>query len=406
MNRDLPPTAPTHFRSTAQRSLQARRLVAFAFIALIACNALAQDRWTLLTGDFDSRVVALKTIDSQNIATTDGKEDRSTPVAQFMSLTRTVAKPKITGRWILMLANGDQLIGEPVSTAGETITWKSSVLGELPVSLRQARAIVPGRQAEGADLPMAQEDAISLNNGDRVSGVITRIDSAGASVQSAAGLVDVPIDTIASVSFAAIEKKRAATKGFRVTLADGSQFSASGVTVAGNSAAMTGADGKERTIDLASIYSIEQLSGPVVWLSMVEPSSSTQTPYLDAPFPSRIDRTVSGGAIRFKDRTFVRGIGMHSKARMTWKLSPEFIRFRTQYAIDGDRPMADVTVRILVDDKVVHEMMHVRSGALAAPVIVDLNNAGTLALEVDYGDGLDVQDHLNWIEPALIRATK
>ncbi len=88
-------------------------------------------------------------------------------------------------------------------------------------------------------------------------------------------------------------------------------------------------------------------------------------------------------------------------------ISPSIPRcksFRTQYAIDGDQPWADVTVRIKLDGKVAYEKTHVTSGVLSDVVNIDLNGAKTLTLEVDYGENYDVQDRLNWIEPALLRS--
>jgi hypothetical protein len=36
-------------------------------------------------------------------------------------------------------------------------------------------------------------------------------------------------------------------------------------------------------------------------------------------------------------------------------------------------------------------------------VALELNGAKQLTLEADYGDAGDVQAHLDWIEPALLR---
>jgi hypothetical protein len=41
---------------------------------------------------------------------------------------------------------------------------------------------------------------------------------------------------------------------------------------------------------------------------------------------------------------------------------------------------------------------------LSPVVVAELPaSAKTLTLEVDYGDGIDVEDRLNWLEPALLR---
>ena len=74
-----------------------------------------------------------------------------------------------------------------------------------------------------------------------------------------------------------------------------------------------------------------------------------------------------------------------------------------QYAVDDRLARADMTVRIKLDDKVVHEKQAVRAGALSPVIVADLAGAKRLTLEVDYGGGTDVQDRLVWLEPALLR---
>ena len=59
-------------------------------------------------------------------------------------------------------------------------------------------------------------------------------------------------------------------------------------------------------------------------------------------------------------------------------------------------------VRIKLDDKVVYEKQHVRSGSLSSPIVQDLNGAKTLIFEVDGGSAY-AQDALDWIEPALLK---
>jgi hypothetical protein len=129
-----------------------------------------------------------------------------------------------------------------------------------------------------------------------------------------------------------------------------------------------------------------------------------QTPFLELSWPARMDRAVDGEPIRFGERTFSRGIGVHSYSRITFPIDPAMRAFRTQYAIAGDWPYANVTVRIKLDSQVAYEKKDVRGGVLASPVLIDLNgHAQTLTLEVDYGQNYDVQDRFNWIEPALLR---
>ena len=60
-------------------------------------------------------------------------------------------------------------------------------------------------------------------------------------------------------------------------------------------------------------------------------------------------------------------------------------------------------IRILLDDKPVHEHKALTAADSPAPVEVPLNGGKRLTLEVDYGAGLDVQDVVHWIDPALVR---
>jgi hypothetical protein len=117
-----------------------------------------------------------------------------------------------------------------------------------------------------------------------------------------------------------------------------------------------------------------------------------------------MNRTVLGEPIRFGSRTYDRGIGVHSYSRLVWEFdASSYKAFRTQYAIDGQLPYANVTVRIQLDDRVAHEAKDFRAGALSPLVVLDTRGAKRITLEVDYGDTYDVQDRFNWIEPALLK---
>jgi hypothetical protein len=116
-----------------------------------------------------------------------------------------------------------------------------------------------------------------------------------------------------------------------------------------------------------------------------------------------MNATVTDEPIRANGRLVAHGIGVHSYSRLSWPIEAGVQAFRTQYAIDGDQPFADVTVRIKLDGKVVHEMPSLRAGPASPVVSLETNGARTITLEVDYGANADVQDRVNWIEPALLR---
>ena len=227
-----------------------------------------------------------------------------------------------------------------------------------------------------------------------------------------------PVDSVASVQFAATAGAAppaagtappaagGAARAFRLRLGDGSSLPAASLTLAGDKLMADLGDGKPRPLDLARVGAIEQVNGPASWLSGRQPSQSLYVPYFGQgqDFPARINQAVDGSSdLRFDGKTFRRAIGVHAYSKLVYPLDGQYAAFRTQYAVDERLGRADMTVRVKLDDKVVHEKQNVRAGTLSPVVTVDLAKAKTLTLEVDYGGGTDVQDRLVWLEPALLK---
>jgi hypothetical protein len=395
----------------------------FSVLAFAPC-ARAQSKWTVTTADFRSAQVTLSSLDQGGASVTpDGaQQPRVVKWDELLLLERepsSAAKPPPTtagsgtpGKFILYVAGGDQFRGEPKSIENETLVWNSPAVGPVTVPLKQVVAIGKSNQPPPASDARRTEDVVTLANGDSVRGILSALAGGTLKVQSQGGEVPVPLENVASVLLATTggsgETPIAGSRAFRVRLADDSLVTGSALaTSAGGKLALTLAAGK-REVPLASVTSIEQINGPVNWLSSRRPVENVQTPLLDTARPARMDRTVAGKPIRFADRTYARGIGVTPYSRITWDLPAaggSYKAFRTQYAIDGLAPYADVTVRVKIDGKTVHERTGFTAGELSPVVLVPLNNAKQLTLEVDFGGNYNVQDRLNWIAPALITAT-
>jgi hypothetical protein len=297
--------------------------------------------------------------------------------------------------------------GEPAALKDEQLHWTSASLGDVLLSLSDLRAIVRGDRLDDKVDAVRREDSVMMANGDTARGIVTVLADGKVTIKSAQGAVsDIPLANVAGIYFASASQKPSTAPvaaSFRVGLADGSVFRARSLATSEGTANLSLSDGAQRRVPVATLVSVEQLDGPITWLSTVAPDEAVHTPYLDLSFPARMDRAVGGDVIRFGKETFARGIGVHSYSRLTWNLDGSQKAFRTQYAIDGDRPSADVTVRIQLDGKTVHEQKGVRSGSLSPVIQIGLAGARTLTLEADYGANYGFGDRLNWIEPSLLR---
>lgn len=391
-----------------------RFLIATTLLTAAALTAAAETDWTLTTADFQSRPVKVIALDGDGvrISSADGSESL-VGMDQFLQIERAGRQAEAAGRFVASLVGGDRLTGEPVGMQGpadtsagpgEQVVWNSPSLGQLSLPLERLASITRAGATPQRAAPAPTEDTVLLANGDRVGGVLSAVEKGGLTIQAANGPVTVPVDAVMAVELAAVASPDAGGRsGFRVRLGDGSSVTVDQVAISGPQARLTLPGGKEQDVPIDQLVGVEQVNGPVQWLSSLEPAVNEQVPFLGPSWPARMDRSVTGEPIRFEDRTFARGIGVHSLSRLSYELDGGHAAFRTQYAIDGPWPYADVTVRIMLDDQTVHEKTGFRAGELHPVVLVPLKDAKRITLEVDYGEAYDVQDRFNWIEPALLR---
>ncbi len=375
----------------------------------------------LTTADFRAERVALRGITPQGVSVVgaDGKH-RTVEFDRMLQIDRASAPStgatRSADRFVLTLSGGERFAGEPKGLDGETLLWTSPALGEVKAPLSRVQRLARSNAAAAAPRVAGPrtEDVITLANGDTVRGIVAGVTGTSVSIQSSGGeATEVPLDSIASVDFAAVADPGAANaaagahdgRAFRVSLADSTSITAPSLELKGQNLTLNLADKTSRQVPLGAVTSIEQVNGPVIWLSTRTPVEEVQTPFLaDRTAPARMNATATGEPIAFGDRTFARGIGVHSYSRLAWEFDgSRYKAFRTQYAIDGQLPYANVIVRIKLDDRVAHEQKDFRAGTLAPPVVIDTGNAKRITLEVDYGDTYDVQDRFNWIEPALLK---
>jgi hypothetical protein len=385
-----------------------------AVVLILNAPVLADD-WSITTADFQTQSAQLKSFSPDGVGITppDAKTDQTIPLDQFVSIQRSSPDEPSTPKFTLLLSNGDRLAGEPGSVVGEKLIWVSPSLGKIPVPFNHLVVIAKGDTATAPD-EAPKQDMVKLANGDTAAGVFTNCGDVNVTLQADAGPVTIPLASVNRIAFAstgtaAVESSRA----FRIHLADGSMITASDARIDGDQfkITLTGKPPQAISLPIDSVIGIEQTNGPVSWLSSRIPTENIQIPYLPGAtrWPARFDTAVDGLPLSFEGKIYDHGIGVHAYSRLTYPIDPQWAAFRTQYAIESDRDdparYADVIVRIKIDGKVVHEKSHVRAGEISDVIKVDLKGAATLTLECDYGDSGCTQAHLNWLQPALLRAT-
>lgn len=138
-------------------------------------------------------------------------------------------------------------------------------------------------------------------------------------------------------------------------------------------------------------------------LMSLTPTRVDQIGYFDLIRPYQRNHSLTGDPLQVGDQTFEEGLCIHSRSAIDFELSGQYQQFRCQVGLQsgtGDRGHAIVKVRVNGE---IRWEESVRGKEAARLVNVDLTGGQTLGIEVDFGNGFDVADHVVWGNPQLLR---
>ncbi len=254
-------------------------------ILMLTSPSRADEQWLLTTADFHSETVSLRSIDDTAIhIPAAGGDERSVPMNEFLQLDRVSPSRSTIPKLFLLLTNGDSLGGNPVATQGESLLWHSPTLGDVSFPLRNIRAIERINQPSPPNQSTRTEDVLTLANGDTLHGIIADITAANITIQPTGGdSTAVPLQSIASAEFAAPPGSTTAPatpkRAFRVSTTDGTVLTTDSVHLVDRDLHVLLPGNVDHPIPLSSIAGIEQINGPIIWLSSVTPTQNIQTPF-------------------------------------------------------------------------------------------------------------------------------
>jgi hypothetical protein len=261
------------------------------------------------------------------------------------------------------------------------------------------------------------EDAVFLTNGDRLAGNLTELVGGSLTMATAAGAAKLPLSRVEAVVLADSRQPSAdhppggARRQPRVIvgLRDGSVLFADAVR----------GDDNELVIELAAgatlsggsvddVVALQTLGARFVYLSELEPAAYRHVPYLDVAWPYERDRNVVGQPLVVGGKRYLKGIGMHSASRLTYRLDGNYRRFDAAVAVDDSAERggsATFGAYVLRDGQWQEALKSgiVRGGDAPQPVSVHVNGARGLTLTVDYADRGDELDRAVWLDARLVK---
>jgi sRNA-binding regulator protein Hfq len=339
---------------------------------------------------------------------------------------------------IVVLADGGQIVtaadwtvGATVKLDGRDVVVVSDMWGDVRLARGLVRGIVFAQQQRVEDREKLVErllgeasqsesaDAVLLTNGDRLTGTLTELDRGLLAIDTRGGPAKAPLTRVEAICFGdhserardeSAPKSSAKRSGKLVIgMRDGSLVYANAVRANEKSAEIALANGVNLKGDAADdIVAIQSLDGPVVYLSELEGADYRGVPYLSVKWPFTRDRNVLSEPIMVRGKRYVKGIGMHSAARLTYRLDDNYRRFDLAVAVDDSakgRGSVTFGVYALRDGKwgEAYKSGIVRGGDEPLAVSVDMTGAKGLTLTVDFADRGDEMDHAVWLDARLVR---
>lgn len=158
-------------------------------------------------------------------------------------------------------------------------------------------------------------------------------------------------------------------------------------------------------LPLSQVRQLDYSAGKIVYLSDLEPETIKWTNfYGDSPasaglakmFAPRRDRSFDGGKIVIDGKAFDKGLAVHSRTLLEYRLQGKFNKFIALAGLDEKvRHSGDVKLVISLDGKLLGEYQLTGQSSAPTAIELDVRQGRKLSILVDFGAGLDISDRLH-----------
>ncbi|MFN0055741.1 MAG: NPCBM/NEW2 domain-containing protein [Planctomycetales bacterium] len=192
----------------------------------------------------------------------------------------------------------------------------------------------------------------------------------------------------------------------QMTLTGGDRLQASRVAWDGSQFLVRLAAGADLTLAEDAPLHLDFSAGKVKYLSQLEPRDAKYVSFWgDEPIihEYRRDRSLDGAPLTLAGKVYPRGIALHSKSTLRYRLAGDYARFQAMLGIDDSvRRQGHVRVVISGDGKSLYAG-DVKGTDPPRPLDLDVGGVRDLEILVDFGADLDIADHLDLADAKLIK---
>ena len=308
----------------------------------------------------------------------------------------------------VLLADGSVIAGTLETFDGTTAVVRSATLGRLSLPVktfagfRRTAASQPAaaalEQGRAAVTDPAAGCFLLLRNGDQLAGRAVMIRDGFAKIVWQDGQVEIPVDSIQSLTFQPVVAPDAPPMPtLRVALDDGSRFS---LTSLGSSEPAVACD-PELVVAVAG-------EGAAVTSLVAHTPIACEHSTVDPPWPLTRGQTLTGDWPAARGITGFSGLGIHAPARVRYRLDRPADRFESTVAIDDSAGRGgSVVVRVVAIDRdderrEVYASPVLRGDEEPLVICADLAGARELELVVEPAGNGDRLDRTIWLDPRVV----
>jgi hypothetical protein len=333
-----------------------------------------------------------------------------------------------------MLLVDDSLIHADLREVGpEALTIDGEICGRIEVPISRVRGVVFDAPVDALDRDRLLDrirasqgfsDQLILENGEVASGALQGLRGAGGDGGSREPLLlfaaegrdlEISLDRAVAVIFNPALAEEPETAGKRVMLGfdDGSLLNVASVKKNGLYTQLSLSCDVDLDVDpylirdeLTCFFSV---TDRVRYLSDIESLNYKHIPMLETGWPLARDRSTADGRLRWHERVYLKGLGMHSASTVACNLNGAYRQFQAELAIDAHSGLqGSVVFRVFLyersgERRLAFESPVVRGGDAPIAIRLDVSAARAMALIVDFAERGDVLDHANWLQARLIK---
>lgn len=345
----------------------------------------------------------------------DGSQLYFGPVENFTS--DALNDPAVDTPWRAELAHNGRALGELKTIADETMTFHVPLVSDVTVALSHTRAVWDKKADQSAinrDNEPDNEDTVYLRdkNDDKiirsVSGKISGMSEESLTFVFRGEERTIGRDRVVGLVFKHDSRPAPPTPGMHQVLElQGGQVLPAQVKTIDKHISFELIGGSQASPPRGVVRAIRVENGRRIDLTRIAPNAEEAVPYFGLKLPHKVNANFSGKPIvLYDEKTYERGLAVHSKSRLHYKLKPNCERFQATFGLlNPGGKLGNVTARILGDGKVIWEQDDITAATKPIEIDVPLKGVKRLILEVDFGKGQDVGDRAAWVDPRLIYAS-